>query len=119
MPQKPKRPCRHPGCAELTDGQYCGHHQKQADARYNRYERDPATRKRYGRDWEKIRARYIRAHPLCERCQSAGRIKKADEVHHKLPLSKGGTHDESNLMSLCESCHSEITAREGGRWRRR
>ncbi|HOE18067.1 MAG TPA: HNH endonuclease [Syntrophorhabdaceae bacterium] len=40
----------------------------------------------------------------------------AEEVHHIIPLSKGGTHDESNLMSLCTSCHSEITAREGGRW---
>lgn len=33
-----------------------------------------------------------------------------------LPLSKGGTHVESNLMALCKRCHSEITAREGGRW---
>lgn len=116
MPYRPKRPCSYPGCPELTDGQYCERHRKQESARYNRYERDPATRKRYGRDWEKMRARYISAHPLCERCQAAGRLKQAEEVHHILPLSKGGTHEESNLMSLCTSCHSEITAREGGRW---
>ena len=36
--------------------------------------------------------------------------------HHIVPLSQGGTHDEANLMALCTSCHSEITAREGGRW---
>jgi 5-methylcytosine-specific restriction protein A len=37
-------------------------------------------------------------------------------VHHIIPLSKGGTHDSANLMSLCVSCHSRITARDGGRW---
>ena len=25
-------------------------------------------------------------------------------------------HHEDNLMSLCKSCHSKITASEGGRW---
>lgn len=40
----------------------------------------------------------------------------AAEVHHIVPLSAGGTHDESNLMALCKPCHSRITAREGGRW---
>lgn len=44
----------------------------------------------------------------------AGKITPAEEVHHILPLSKGGTHVESNLMALCKRCHSEITAREGG-----
>ena len=26
--------------------------------------------------------------------------KKVEEVHHMLPLSRGGTNDEDNLMSL-------------------
>ncbi len=119
MPMKPKRPCSYPGCPELTDGRYCEKHQKEVDARYNKYERDPAARKRYGRTWKRIRDRYIAAHPLCERCLKVGRLTPAEEVHHIVPLSKGGAHDESNLMSLCTSCHSEITAREGGRWQRR
>jgi 5-methylcytosine-specific restriction protein A len=58
-------------------------------------------------------------HPCCESCGERGRITAAIEVHHVKPLSDGGTHDWSNLMSLCKSCHSEITAREGGRWRRK
>jgi 5-methylcytosine-specific restriction protein A len=37
-------------------------------------------------------------------------------VHHILPLARGGTHDRSNLMSLCTSCHSAITAKDGDRW---
>lgn len=55
-------------------------------------------------------------HPLCEKCREAGRLTNAEKVHHIKPLSKGGTHAENNLMALCKRCHSEITAREGGRW---
>ena len=43
-------------------------------------------------------------------------LTSAEEVHHILPLAAGGTHEERNRMALCTSCHSEITAREGGRW---
>ena len=38
---------------------------------------------------------------------------KVEEVHHILPLSRGGTNDEDNLMSLCKSCHSKINAKNG------
>lgn len=86
------------------------------DMQYNKYERDPATKKRYGRSWKRIRDRYIAAHPLCEECKRDDKLTPADEVHHILPLSKGGTHRDDNLMSLCTSCHSTITARDGGRW---
>jgi len=84
--------------------------------RYERYERDPAVRKRYGRTWKRIRDRYMATHPLCEECQQRGKIVSAEEVHHITPLSKGGTNDCANLMALCTPCHSAITTREGGRW---
>lgn len=119
MPRKPKRPCSFPGCPELTDGRYCDTHQRQVDAHYNKYERDPQTRKRYDRSWRRIRDRYIAEHPLCEECQKYGRLTPAEEVHHIIPLSKGGTNADSNLMSLCKKCHSSITAREEERWARR
>ena len=61
--------------------------------------------------------RYVAAHPLCEECKKQGKLTPTEEVHHILPLSKGGTHAESNLMALCKSCHSAITARDGDRWR--
>lgn len=119
MPYKPKRPCSHPGCPKLTAGRFCEEHDKQETKRYEKYDRDPEMKKRYGRTWKRIRDRYITLHPLCERCQKQGKIVKADEVHHIKPLSQGGSHDFENLMSLCTSCHSEITAREGGRWSRK
>lgn len=118
MPRKPKRPCSYPGCPELTDGRFCPVHEKQEARRYEKYQRDPATKKHYGRTWKRIRDRYIAAHPLCEQCKKTDKLTPAEEVHHIIPLSKGGTHAEINLMSLCTSCHSEITAREGGRWQR-
>lgn len=118
MPYKPNRPCSYPGCPELTPDRFCAAHAKQEAQQYERYGRDPATKKRYGRTWKRIREQYISAHPLCELCATKKRMIPAEEVHHKKPLSQGGTNDESNLMSLCKSCHSEITAREGGRWNR-
>lgn len=116
MPKRPRRPCSYSGCPELTDGRYCDRHKRESDAHYNRYQRDPDTAKRYGRAWKRSRDRYIHAHPLCEMCQKQGKLSPAEEVHHIKPLSQGGNHDMSNLMSLCSSCHSTITAREGGRW---
>lgn len=119
MPRKPKTPCSHPGCPELSEARYCTEHAKQEAARYEKYDRDPATRKRYGRAWKRIRDRYIRAHPLCEECKKNGRLTEAQEVHHILPLARGGTHDDKNLMSLCTPCHSSISAKDGDRWNTR
>lgn len=119
MPRKPKRPCSHPGCPRLTDERFCSEHARQEARRYEQYQRDPDTKKRYGRRWQAIRDGYIAEHPLCEQCRAEGRVTVAEEVHHISPLVLGGTHDAENLMSLCKSCHSAITAKEGGRWRRR
>ena len=116
MPMKPKHPCAHPGCPMLTDGRFCPEHERQEAKRYEKYQRDPATRKRYGRTWKRIRDKYIAAHPLCAQCKKAGKLTPTAEVHHIVPLTRGGTNAWENLMSLCSSCHSEITAREGGRW---
>lgn len=116
MPRKPKKPCRYPGCPELTDALYCSAHQKLVTSQYNRHGRSPEMKKRYNGVWPAIRRRHMTAHPLCEVCRREGRITAAQEVHHMIPLANGGTHDESNLMSLCKSCHSRITAKEGNRW---
>ena len=84
--------------------------------RYDKYERDPNINKTYGRAWKRIRDRHIREHPLCEECLKHGIYKPAEEVHHKLPLSQGGTHEQRNLIALCQPCHSKIHAERGDRW---
>lgn len=118
MPTKPKRPCGRSGCGRLCENgeQYCAEHKQEVNKHYNKFQRDPKTNKRYGRAWKRIRDRYIKFKPLCEECQKSGRITPAQEVHHILPLSKGGCNDVNNLMSLCKSCHSRITAEMGDRW---
>lgn len=108
MPRKPKRPCSYPGCPNLTDGEYCETHRKPMRQQYDRYERAPDVNKKYGRAWKRIRDRYAAKHPLCEKCLEEGRLTPVEEVHHILPISKGGDHRETNLMSLCQSCHTKI-----------
>ena len=115
MPRKPKRPCAHPGCPNLTDKLYCPEHEKAARQQYDKYERSPVVNKTYGRAWKRIRDRYAAEHPLCERCLEEGRVTLMEEVHHILPVSRGGTHDRANLMSLCRSCHNKIHLEMGDR----
>ena len=115
MPYKPKKPCAWPGCQKLTDGRFCEEHQKLENARYEKYDRDPAVRRRYGRAWKRIRDRYVQAHPLCEMCLKEGKLTPVEEVHHIVPVSRGGTHGRSNLMSLCKSCHNKIHHELGDR----
>lgn len=105
MPKKAKRPCQYPGCPNLTDELYCEEHRSQATAQYNKYQHDPQSNRRYGRAWKRIRDRYIKSHPLCEQCEKDGRLTAAEEVHHILPLTCGGSNAQSNLMALCHSCH--------------
>lgn len=118
MPRKPKQPCRYPGCPRLTDERYCEEHRKLESRRYEKYGRDPVAKRRYGSAWQKIRARFLAAHPLCEQCRKEGRLTVATEVHHILPLGHGGTNDEENLMALCKPCHSRISVEMGDRFRK-
>ncbi len=112
MPRRPKKPCGYPGCPNLTDDTYCKEHKHLMTSQYETFGRDKNTKKRYGHNWSKIRKRYVSKHPFCEECFKKGILVPVDEVHHKLPLAEGGTHDESNLVSLCKSCHAKI---HGGR----
>ena len=116
MPTKPKRPCSYPGCPNLTDGRYCPEHQQKVNSNYEKYGRDKATKKRYGRAWKRIRDKYALEHPFCELCYARGIIVPTEEIHHKKPLSEGGTHDRDNLIALCKSCHSTIHAKRGDYW---
>ncbi len=40
------------------------------------------------------------------RCRYCGSSDRILHVHHIIPLSKGGSNSLSNLITLCEKCHS-------------
>ena len=108
MPKRPLRPCSHPGCPNLCEGQFCEQHRVEERRKYDKYERSSDVNRKYGRAWKRIRDRYAAEHPLCEMCLKEGRLTPVQEVHHILPVSKGGTHARDNLMSICQSCHIKI-----------
>ena len=74
--------------------------------------RPTSTQRGYGFRWQKLRADYLRRHPLCRSCEAKGRIKPANEVDHIQPRSRGGQDAEENLQPLCKPCHSRKTGRE-------
>ena len=75
-----------------------------------------------GRAWRRVRAEFIRDHPVCQHPE--GCIAPATQVHHidgQGPVGERGL-DPSNLLACCASHHSAIeaaTARprdDEGRW---
>ena len=104
MPYKPKRPCRHPGCPNLSDGLYCEAHVV-GDAR------ESAAVRGYDRRWQATRARFLRMHPLCAECGRAGRIVAASVVDHITPHrgDKALFWDEGNWQPMCKACHDRKT----------
>lgn len=69
-----------------------------------------------GRQLQRIRGRYLRLHPLCDRCQQKTPpvVSAAVEVDHRVPLFKGGAEDDGNRQGLCHQCHREKTAEDLG-----
>lgn len=109
MPRKPPRPCSHRGCPHLVRGdrRFCDEHQadewKRQDAG-----RATSARRGYGAEWQEIRARFLESHPLCAHCGRPAAV-----AHHIVRKRDGGSDDESNLIALCQSCHSALHARVG------
>lgn len=114
MPMKPMRPCRRPGCRELTREGYCPQHRPK---RVNdRSEEAESWRWMYWTDkWlDELRPNQLLDEPFCRECARHGRRVWATDVDHIVD-HKGNWEifcDPGNLESLCHSCHSRKTARE-------
>jgi len=105
-------PCRHPGCSALSRSPRCEEHEAQRQRCYDQ-ERGSAAKRGYGSKWRKLRARFLRVHPIC---MEPGCSEEATEVDHIVPRAHGGADAWDNLQALCKSHHSQKTAREDGRW---
>lgn len=117
---KPKSPCRHPGCYTLTSQTYCeihkALHQRSVIHQGQTGQRESAAKRGYGRTWRQERTQYLIDHPWCVICMRSGRHEPATEVDHVIP-HKGDKKlfwDRKNWQALCHRCHSEKTAREDG-----
>jgi len=115
MPFRFRKPCSYQGCPNLTKERYCDEHKHLEVNHKTYYHREVDSNIRYGNKWTKVRRLYVRHHPLCEMCLKEGKFIPVEEVHHIIPLSQGGTNDFSNLMSLCQSCHTKLHYQIGDR----
>lgn len=65
----------------------------------------------YPRDWDQRRKYvYRRDDHQCQRCGRRGGPRGNVELHahHRIPNSEGGSHQPSNLVTVCKSCHEQI-----------
>jgi len=65
----------------------------------------------YPHDWDqRRRAIYQRDEYQCQNCGRRGGAAGNAELHchHIVPKSKGGSHDASNLVTLCRNCHNQV-----------
>lgn len=106
MPRRPKRPCRHPGCPNLSDGVYCELHRAL-------YARESAAERGYDSKWQKARAAYLKRHPLCVLCMVKGKLTPATVVDHIIPHrgDKRLFWDQTNWQPLCKGCHDHKTGK--------
>lgn len=62
-------------------------------------------------DWSARRQRVLRRdNCFCALCGS--KLKGNAEVHHIVPRATGGTHDYTNLATLCKQCHGTLEHHE-------
>ncbi|MBD5356525.1 MAG: HNH endonuclease [Bacteroides sp.] len=116
MAQKPLRPCRHPGCSELTRDGWCAKHKPKQAAR-----RESAA----WHGWyslpiwtDDLRPGQLLHEPFCQECDRRGIRTWATDVDHIRDHKGDWTvfTDRANLQSLCHSCHSHKTM--GERWQK-
>lgn len=107
--------CGYPGCNKfaINNPYYCPEHQALADKKRAENAFKNATRYAdYSNpEWRKLRAKVLTEHPYCAKC---GITNVKLHVHHIEPVRLNPQRflDESNLIVLCESCHTIETQKE-------
>jgi 5-methylcytosine-specific restriction protein A len=63
----------------------------------------------YDNLWNRVRAQYVKEHPLCEECLEQGSVTPVEIVHHKLTVREHPELrlDMDDLQSLCRVCHGK------------
>lgn len=103
-----RRPCARPGCPNLVRRGRCPEHQKDDPSDWSNRKHDPTQRLYSSARWQRVRERYRKRHPICERCAAQGKTTPVEVVHHRKPIKEGGApFDERNLEGLCRTHHRE------------
>lgn len=114
MAKRALRPCRHPGCPELTRDGWCSTHQppprrsqRQASAAYHSWYSK--------RIWtQELRPAQLMREPFCRACAAKGWRTKATVVDHVIPFRGDWALfvDPHNHQSLCKFHHDQKTMQE-------
>lgn len=111
MASKPLRPCKHPGCAELTREGWCAKHKpkhrRRVSAEYHGWYNLPI--------WtDDLRPAQLLREPFCRECARLGARTRATVVDHVKPFRGDWALfiDSGNHQSLCKHHHDQKTARE-------
>src|SRR5579859_760767 len=107
-PWKPRRPCGHRGCPELTDDVYCAKHKPIEHEPFAK--RASPSRRGYGRAHQRWRHFILGRDPLCVDClkENPPRTTAATEAHH---IDGDVTNlSAENGAGLCKPHHSKHTA---------
>ena len=59
----------------------------------------------YPPDWEERRRGLLNESSCCQQCYRGYESKITLDIHHKIPIAKGGNHKKINLIVLCRDCH--------------
>lgn len=125
MPVAPPSVCTAPHCRRLAEAgrTRCSQHHAEwvarrgeqlakAHSKYNK--RRPATDAFYKTQaWKRKSQKFRERHPVCVECDRLGLVVDAELVDHIIPyrLRPDLGLVDSNLRSLCWSCHSRIGAK--------
>jgi 5-methylcytosine-specific restriction enzyme A len=98
---------------------YCRPHRQVARQQQDE-RRGTAAERGYDSRWRKVRAGFLRSHPLCARCEQDGVTTAATVVDHIVAHrgDRAKFWDHDNWQALCKHCHDRKTATEDGGWGR-
>ena len=101
--------CNYPGCTEWIpkNDKYCHKHKQPARKTYK-------NDKFYNSSaWRKLQRYHMAKQPYCVECMKQGIVRRGEIVDHIKEINDGGEKlADSNLQTLCRTCHNRKTALE-------
>lgn len=58
----------------------------------------------------------IKGRKRCSRCKYQNKKANRFEIHHIVPVSRGGKNIENNLILVCKPCHKKLDAEQEAKY---